>query len=73
MPSTSTSSAISAAKMPPVQEAKDATKQADINAKIDKANIEANKTAMKAQLDADKKKVDAKAEAEKAKVDAEKK
>ena len=54
-------------------EAKAAVKQADKNAIIDKARIEANKDATQAQLDADKKIVDAAAEAEKAKVEAEKK
>jgi len=53
--------------------AKEATRQTDANATIDKARIEANKDTMQAQLDADKKKADAEADAEKAKVDAEKK
>ncbi|MEY4485453.1 MAG: hypothetical protein RL693_2905 [Verrucomicrobiota bacterium] len=53
--------------------AKEATKQTDVNATIDKANIEANKTAAQAQLDAEKKKADAETTAEKARVDAEKK
>src|SRR6476646_9085402 len=53
--------------------AKDATKQADVDAAIEKAKIEANKEAALAQLDADKKKADAQATLEKAKVDAEKK
>ncbi len=53
--------------------AKDATKQADIDAQIEKARIEANKVKTQAQLDADKKKADAQAELDKAKADAEKK
>ena len=53
--------------------AKDATKQADVDAAVDKARIEARKVAAQAQLDADKKKADALAALEKAKVDAEKK
>ncbi|GDY20282.1 hypothetical protein LBMAG56_16270 [Verrucomicrobiota bacterium] len=53
--------------------AKDAKKQTDVNAAIDKAKIEAAKESAQAQLDADKKKVDAEAKAEKAKVDAQKK
>ena len=53
--------------------AKDATRQTDVNATIDKARIEANKDSIQAQLDADKKKADAQAEADKAKVDAENK
>ena len=51
--------------------AKEATRQTDVNATIDKAVIEANKDSMQAQLDADKKKAEAEAEAAKAKVDAE--
>jgi hypothetical protein len=50
--------------------AKEATKQTDANAEIDKARIEAGKVSDKAELDADKKKADAEADAEKAKVDA---
>jgi hypothetical protein len=53
--------------------AKDATRQADTTATIDKARIEANKESLQAQLDADKKKADALAESAKARVDAEKK
>ncbi len=53
--------------------AKEATKQTDTNATIDKARIEADKDSVQAQLDADKKKADAEADAAKAKVDAEKK
>ena len=53
-------------------DAKEAIRQTDTNAKIDKARIEANKEAIQAQLDADKKVADAEAEAAKAKVDAEK-
>jgi PBP1b-binding outer membrane lipoprotein LpoB len=53
--------------------AKEATKQSDVDAAIDKAKIEAKKVATQAQLDADKKKADALAELEKAKSDAEKK
>ena len=53
--------------------AKDAIKQTDVTGTVDKANIEANKTAVQAQLDADKKKADAEAAAAKARVDAEKK
>jgi hypothetical protein len=49
-----------------------ATKQTEINADINKANIEANKDVIQAQLDADKKKADAVAAAEKARVDAQK-
>jgi PBP1b-binding outer membrane lipoprotein LpoB len=50
-----------------------AKKQTDINANIDKANIEANKTVDQAQLEADKAKADAAATAEKARLDALKK
>jgi hypothetical protein len=50
--------------------AKEAVKQTEINADIDKARIEADKVASQAQLDADKKKADADAEAAKAEVDA---
>ena len=53
--------------------AKEATKQTEIEASVDKARIEAKKDAAQAQLDADKKKADAQAALEKAKVDAEKK
>ena len=53
--------------------AKEATKQADVDATIDKAKIEAKKVAKQAQLDADKQKADALAALEKAKLDAEKK
>jgi hypothetical protein len=53
--------------------AKDAKKQADVDAAIEKAKIEAKKVADEAQLEADKKKAEAKAALEKAKVDAEKK
>lgn len=53
--------------------AKDAKKQADLNAASEKARIEANKDVLQAQLDADKKKADAIAKAEKARLDAEKK
>jgi len=53
--------------------AKEASKQADTNAEINKARIEANKDSAQAQLDADKAKADAEAEAAKAKVDAENK
>jgi hypothetical protein len=49
-------------------DAKEAIKNTDANAKIDKAIIEANKESMQAQLDADKKISDAEAEAAKAKV-----
>jgi hypothetical protein len=48
--------------------AKDATKQVEIDAEIEKAKIEANKLATQAQLDADKKKADAQAEFEKSPV-----
>jgi hypothetical protein len=51
--------------------AKEATKQTDANAALDKAKIEAGKDAAQAQLDAEKKKADAAADAAKAKVDAE--
>ncbi len=51
--------------------ARNATKQTEINATIDKANIEAEKITNQAQLDADKKKSDADAIAKKAQVDAE--
>ncbi len=50
--------------------AENATKQADLNAAVDKANIEANKEITQAQLDADKKTADAEAAATKAKIDA---
>ena len=53
--------------------AKEATKQADVDAKVEKARIEAIKVAAQAQLDAEKKKADAQAAFEKAKVNAEKK
>ena len=53
--------------------AKEAKKDTDVKATIDKATIEANKVSTQAQLDADKKKADAAAAAAKAKVDAEKK
>lgn len=66
-----TKHAIDARKDEVNADAKDATKRTDINAAIDKAQIEANKVAMQAQLDADKKKADADAKAAKAKVDAE--
>ena len=52
-------------------EAKYATEQTDVNAKIDKARIEADKVSTQAQLDAEKKKTEAEADAAKAKVDAE--
>ncbi len=52
-------------------DAKYATEQTDVGAKIDKARIEANKDSIQAQLDADKKKAEAEADAAKAKVDAE--
>jgi PBP1b-binding outer membrane lipoprotein LpoB len=52
--------------------AKADTKQAEVDAEIAKAKIEANKVADQAQLDADKKKADAQAAFEKAKVDAQK-
>ena len=48
-------------------------KQADVDAAIEKAKIDARKAADQAQLDADKKKADAKAALEKAKLDAENK
>jgi uncharacterized membrane protein YqiK len=51
-------------------DAKYATEQTDVNAKIDKARIEANKVSAEAQLDAEKKKAEAEAKAAKAKVDA---
>jgi len=50
--------------------AKDAMKQAQVDAEIEKAKIQAKKVADQAQLDADKVKADAQAELEKAKVDA---
>jgi len=50
--------------------AKDAKKQTEIDAAIDKAKIDAKTAATQAQLDADKKKADAQAALEKAKVDA---
>jgi len=50
------------------EEAADATKRSELNATIEKANIEAAKVATQAQLDADKIKADAEAAAEKAKV-----
>lgn len=50
--------------------AKAATQQADINAEIIKANIEAANKSAQAQLDANKVKADADAVAEKARVDA---
>jgi hypothetical protein len=53
--------------------AKEAKKQADVDAAVDKAKIEAKQAAAQAQLDADKKIADAKAALEKAKLDAEKK
>ncbi len=52
-------------------EAKEATAQADINAVIDKANIEADRTTDQARLDAAKKQAEADAIAAKARVDAE--
>jgi hypothetical protein len=54
-------------------DAKYATEQTDVNAKIDKARIEADKVSAQAQLDAEKKKAEAEADAAKAKVDAENK
>jgi hypothetical protein len=53
--------------------AENATKQADLNAAVDKADIAANKDIAQAQLDAEKKKADADAEAAKAKIDAQRK
>jgi len=52
-------------------QAKDATVQTDINALVDKANIEADRVTDQARLDADKKKAEADAVAAKARVDAE--
>jgi hypothetical protein len=52
-------------------EAKEASAQADINAVIDKANIEADRTTDQARLDAAKKQAEADAIAAKARVDAE--
>jgi len=52
-------------------QAKDATIQTDINALVDKANIEADRVTDQARLDADKKKAEADAVAAKARVDAE--
>jgi len=54
-------------------QAKQATTQADVNAVIDKANIEADRTTDQARLDADKKQAEADALAAKARVDAENK
>jgi 3-hydroxy-3-methylglutaryl CoA synthase len=51
-------------------DAADATRRVDVNADIDKANIEAEKVATEAQLDADKIKAGAEGAAEKARVDA---
>ena len=65
--------AIDARKAEVNADAKYATEQTDVNAKIDKANIEANKVSAQAQLDADKKKAEAEADAAKAKLDAEQK
>jgi hypothetical protein len=57
-----------------IDDSNEATKkQADVDAAVEKAKIEANKVAAQAQLDADKKKADAQAAFEKAKLDAEKK
>lgn len=54
-------------------DAKQAVRQTETNAAIDKARIEADKVSAQAQLDADKKKSDAAAEAAKEEVDAENK
>ncbi|MDX6766617.1 MAG: hypothetical protein SFU85_07495 [Candidatus Methylacidiphilales bacterium] len=54
-------------------QAKDATIQTDINATVDKANIEASRITEQARLDADRKKAEADAVADKARVDAESK
>ncbi len=53
--------------------AKEALKQTNTNAEIDKANIQAGKVTDQARLDAEKAKVEAEAVAAKARVDAEKK
>ena len=68
-----TKEAIETRKDEVAADAKYATEQTDVNAKIDKARIEADKVSAKAQLDAEKKKVEAEADAAKAKVDAENK
>lgn len=52
-------------------DAKFAQEQTDINARIDKSNIEANKDFIQAELDADKKKAEAVAKAAKTRIDAE--
>jgi hypothetical protein len=51
-----TKEAIDARKAEVNADAKLATEQTDVNAKVDKAMIEANKVSAQAQLDADKKK-----------------
>ena len=51
--------------------AKKATEEAEQNAAIEKANIEAKRETIQAQLDADKKEAEAEAAAAKAKADAE--
>lgn len=52
------------------EEAAEAIRRTDLNATIDKADIEAERVAAQAQLDADKVRADAEAVAAKAKVDA---
>jgi len=53
--------------------AKEAKKSADLDAVVEKADIEAKKKAAQAQLDADKKKLEAAAEAAETNLDAENK
>ena len=53
--------------------ARDAARQVDANAEVQKANIKAQAKTTEAQIEADKKKVEAAADAAKAKIDAEEK
>lgn len=68
-----TKNAINARKAEVDADAKYATEQADLQAGVNKAMIEADKVSSQARLDADKKIVDAEAAAAKARVDAESK
>lgn len=66
-----TKDAINARKSEVAADAAFATEQADLQAGVNKAQIEADKVATQAQLDADKKIAEAAADAAKARVDAE--
>ncbi len=65
-----TKEAIDTQKEIVTEEAAEAIRRTELNATIDKADIEAEKVAAQAQLDADKVRADAEAVAAKAKVDA---